>query len=522
MMKTDEFGRAFEVPGNQHVPGEDAIATSTHVLSAIASFLSTSLGPCGMDKVLQSSDNEVTITNDGATILNGMEMTKNPISRLVVDLSNSQDEEIGDGTTSIVILASALLKHASTMVHKGVHPTKISEGYDSAMRKVVQHLEEISEPAECTWELAVKAAKTSLHSKIVNKALGMFSSVCAEAVMSVFDWERGDLDFDMIKLEKKIGQGIGNTAFIRGIVINKEFSHPQMRKEVQDARIAILSCPFEPPKVKTKHSVLISSVEDYRDLENYESSKFIEMVEAVKRVGANVVISQWGFDDEANSLLMESNLPAIRWVGGSDLEAIAIHTGGSIIARFEDLRAADLGTGSVRELSLGSESEKIVVVTSKSRTGTILVRGGTEMAMEEAKRCARDAMCAVRNVFLDQRIVYGGGSSELSASIFLQRQVAGASGEDAEAMLGFSLALEEIPLCLARNSGHDPLRYVSELKNRQASEGCTSLGVDCLESGEDMRTCGVFDALRSKVHMVRAATQLVAQILKIDDIIIEG
>lgn len=522
MIKTDDLGRAFEVPDNHHMAGSDAITANTYVLSTIASLLSTSLGPNGMDKVLLSSDNEITITNDGATILNGMEMTKNPVAQLVVELSNSQDEEIGDGTTSVVIIASALLTQANLLIQKGIHPVKIAEGYEHALKKTTEFLESISEQVEDVEEFMVKAAKTSLNSKIVNKALDKFARICTNAVLSVFDSERKDLDFDLIKLEKKIGQDLSSTVLIQGVVINKEFSHPQMRKEIVDARIAILSCPFEPPKVKTKHNLLITTVEDYKSLEAYEKSKFVEMIEAVKRVGADIVISQWGFDDEANSLLMENDIPAIRWVGGSDLEAIAIHTGGSIIARFEDLREEDLGRGTVREASLGTEDEKVIVVESRLRAGTILIRGGTEMAMEEAKRCVRDALCAVRNVLLDPRIVYGGGSSELAVSIFLQQQHVEADGEEAEALMAFSKALEEIPLNLAKNSGYDALSYVADLKARQGESKNHTLGVDCTGSGCDMRLNGVFDALHSKIHMTQIATQLVNVILKIDDIVVEN
>lgn len=521
-MRTDELGRAFEVPDSQQLAGSDVSAAHAHVLETIASLLATSLGPNGMDKVILSSDNEITMTNDGATILNGMEMTRNPVSQLVVELSNAQDEEIGDGTTSIVILASALLAQARVLIQKGIHPIKISEGYELAVRRACEYLESIGEPAEDVRGFMIKAAKTSLGSKIVNKALDKFAEICTEAVLSVCDQERKDMDFDLIKIEKKIGLDLGDTALIKGVVINKEFSHPQMRKEVRNARIAILSCPFEPPKVKTKHNLLISTVEDYRNLEVYESRKFLEMIECVKKVGADVVVSQWGFDDEANSLLMDNDLPAIRWVGGSDLEAIALHTNGSIVARFEDLREEDLGRGTVRELSLGTEDEKVIIITSESKAGTILIRGGTEMAMEEAKRCVRDALCAARNVLLDPRVVYGGGSSELAVSIFLQKESQKVRGEDAEALLAFSRALEEIPLNLAKNSGHDAMRYVAELKSMQCASGDYTLGVDCLGGGSNMRENGVFDALKAKTHMMQMATQLVTIILKIDDVTIEA
>lgn len=522
---TDELGQAFQITDEDNtsrIRGHQCITANINTVRSIAKFLSTSLGPTGMDKILQSKDDNITVTNDGATILKEMEMTENPVSRLILQLSESQDEEIGDGTTSIVVLASALLDQAQLLLGHGIHPVKISEGFETALGHVVKHLFEISDDIVDLRATMMKAAKTSLGSKIVCKSLDKFAEVCTEAVLSVADVDRRDVDFDLINIEGKVGKDVSDTRLVKGVVINKEFSHPQMEKKIENGKIALLSCPFEPPKLKNKHTLLISSAEDYKSLEGYERNKFMEMVQRIKESGANLVMCQWGFDDEANSLLMESGLPAVRWVGGHELELIAVHTRASIIARFEDLSEGDLGTATVREESLGTENDKIIVIEGDgaSKAVTILVRGANELVIEEAKRSIRDALCAARNVLTNTRIVYGGGSSELSSSLSLEKYSQSFGGEEQQGILGFARALEEIPLCLARNSGYDPLSYLSEMRKMQVESKNPCIGVDCLETGErNMKTAGVFDALNSKIRQIQMAAQLVTMILKIDDIV---
>ncbi|ADM11699.1 T complex protein 1 subunit epsilon [Encephalitozoon intestinalis ATCC 50506] len=522
---TDELGQTFQITEEDKMcrtKGHQCIIANIGVVRSIAAFLSTSLGPTGMDKILQSKDDDIVVTNDGATILKEMEMTENPISRLIVQLSESQDEEIGDGTTGVVVLASALLGQAQILLGQGIHPVKISEGFELALECAVKHLNEISEEICDLRETMMKAAKTSLGSKIVSKSLEKFAEICTSAVLMVADTERKDLDFELINIEGKVGRDISDTTLVKGVVLNKEISHPQMKKKIEDGRIALLSCPFEPPKLKTKHSLIIGNAKEYKELEEYERRKFTEMIESVRKSGANIVMCQWGFDDEANSLLMENDLPAVRWVGGHELELLAVHTGGSIIARFEDLDESDLGKASIREESLGTENDKIIVVENpeRSRAVTILVRGANDLVIEEAKRSIRDALCAVRNILTNNRIVYGGGSSEMSCSLSLEEEAGKYSGEEQEAILGFGRALEEIPLCLARNSGYNPIEYSSDLRKLQMESKNFRLGVDCLDVGEqDMKKLGVFDALSSKIRQFQMATQLVTMVLKIDNVI---
>lgn len=286
--------------------------------------------------------------------------------------------------------------------------------------------------------------------------------------------------------------------------------------------MAILTCPFEPPKPKTKHKLDVKSAEDYKLLRAYEAEKFETMVRQVKEAGATLAICQWGFDDEANHLLLQHNLPAVRWVGGPEIELLAIATGGRIVPRFEELSTDKLGhAGIVRELAFGTTKEKMLVVEDCKNTKavTILIRGGNQMIIAEAKRSIHDALCVVRSLIKDSRIVYGGGAAEIACSLAVAKEADQLSSLEQYAFRAFSVALESIPLALAENSGLAPIETLSELKSRHVNEKCSSLGVDCMLTGEaDMRKHHVIESLHSKKQQLILATQLVKMILKIDDV----
>lgn len=383
-------------------------------------------GPRGLDKILISPDGDITVTNDGATILGQvsplipndghitnmpltffcagkMEITNN-VARLMVELSKSQDEEIGDGTTGVVVLAASMLEQASDLIDKGIHPIRIADGFDTACEIAVDQLDKISDEIQFSKDditNLMKVAKTSLGSKMygrddqqhslhsianccnsVSKSHDQFAKIAVDAVLSVADFDRKDVDFELIKVDGKVGGALEDSLLVKGVIVDKDFSHPQMPEEVKDAKLAILTCPFEPPKPKTKHKLDITSVEEFKRLQSYESEKFKDMIQNLKDAGANLVICQWGFDDEANHLLLQNNLPAVRWVGGPEIELIAIATNGRIVPRFEDLSAEKLGTaGSVREMTFGTTREKMLVIEdcANSRAVTVFVRGSNKM-----------------------------------------------------------------------------------------------------------------------------------------------
>ncbi|KAK8045296.1 T-complex protein 1 [Apiospora rasikravindrae] len=520
----DEQGRPFIVVRDQGKKkrqyGNEAV--KSHILAArtVANVVKTSLGPRGLDKILISPDGDITVTNDGATILQQMEIS-NHIAKLLVELSKSQDDEIGDGTTGVVVLAGALLEQAAELIDKGIHPIRIADGYDQACEIAVAELDRIADTIEfdrTNTENLVKVARTSLGSKIVSKAHDQFSNIAVDAVLSVADFERKDVDFELIKVDGKVGGSLEDTLLVKG-----------MPSEVRDAKIAILTCAFEPPKPKTKHRLDIGTVEEFKKLQSYEREKFIEMIQQIKDAGANLAICQWGFDDEANHLLLQNELPAVRWVGGPEIELIAIATNGRIVPRFEDLKPEKLGTaGVVREMTFGTTREKMLVIEecANTRAVTIFVRGSNKMIIDEAKRSLHDALCVVRNLVRDNRVVYGGGAAEIACSLAVEDAAVKTPGLEQYSMRAFAEALDTVPMTLAENSGMNPIATLAEVKSQQVKGGPEvrgKLGVDCMNKGSnDMKKSFVIDPLIGKKQQLQLATQLCRMVLKVNNVIVSG
>ncbi|KAF8648292.1 hypothetical protein HU200_064871 [Digitaria exilis] len=585
----DEFGRPFIILREQEkksrLRGLDAQKANIAAGKAVARILRTSLGPKGMDKMLQSPDGDVTIStrllcffivcmlgrgvaclpgsgspcivcvgqagrvrglghlavslvimlicllkslpskllaNDGATILEQMDVD-NQIAKLMVDLSRSQDYEIGDGTTGVVVMAGALLEQAEKLLERGIHPIRVAEGYEMASRVAYDHLERISQKFEFTAdniEPLVQTCMTTLSSKIVNRCKRSLAEIAVKAVLAVADLERKDVNLDLIKVEGKVGGKLEDTELIYGIVVDKDMSHPQMPKRIEDAKIAILTCPFEPPKPKTKHKVDIDTVEKFQTLREQEQKYFDEMVQKCKDVGATLVICQWGFDDEANHLLMHRNLPAVRWVGGVELELIAIATGGRIVPRFQELSPEKLGkAGLVREKSFGTTKDRMLYIEqcANSRAVTIFIRGGNKMMIEETKRSLHDALCVARNLIRNNSIVYGGGSAEISCSIAVETA--------ADRHPGVEQVFVDPGAFIARNDAM--FQLLTYLETMVTCHYLTSLqesnphcGIDCNDVGtNDMKEQNVFETLIGKQQQILLATQVVKMILKIDDVI---
>ncbi|ESW99734.1 T-complex protein 1 subunit epsilon [Ogataea parapolymorpha DL-1] len=535
----DEMGRPFIIVKDQgskkRTHGTEAV--KSHILAArqVASILKTSLGPRGLDKILISPDGEINITNDGATIMSQMELS-NEIAKLLVELSKSQDDEIGDGTTGVVVLTSALLDQALELIEKGIHPIKIAHGFEKACKIALEQLDKIADTVSIDLENLenntkpeselFKAAKTSLGSKIVSKCHDQFARMAVETVLNVADLERKDVDFELIRVEGKLGGSLEDSKVINGVIIDKDFSHPQMPKKVENAKIAILTCPFEPPKPKTKHKLEVSTVEEFKKLQTYEQDKFKEMIHWVKQSGANMVVCQWGFDDEANHLLLSNELPAVRWVGGTEIETIAMATNGRIVPRFEDLTESKLGhAGKVTELEFGTTRDHMLVIEDcdNPRAVTALIRGSSKMIVDESIRALHDSLCVVRNLIKDSRIVYGGGSAEISCSLRVMEEADKQKGIDQYAFRSFSQALDVIPMSLAENSGLDPIETLTQLKADHVLKQNSKLGVDCLgNNNNDMKELFVIETLIGKRQQLLLATQLTRMILKINDVIISG
>merc|ERR1719221_67987 len=426
------------------------------------------------------------------------------VAKLMVQLSQSQDDEIGDGTTGVVVLCGALLEQAEHLIDKGIHAIRIADGFELAAQCAIKNLEKIADEYNIdpkNTDNLVRTAKTTLGSKIINKCHDQMAKIAVDAVLAVADLDKKDVNFELIKVEAKVGGAMEDSMLVKGVIVDKDFSHPQMPKELKDVKIAILTCPFEPPKPKTKHKLDVTNVEDYKKLREYEKECFETMVKQVKDAGATLAICQWGFDDEANHLLLQNELPAVRWVGGPEIELIAIATGGRIVPRFQELSADKLGTaGLVRELNFGTTKEKMLII-------------------EEAKRSMHDALCVVRNLVRDNRVVYGGGAAEINCALAVSKEADNIKTIEQYPFRAFADALEQIPLALAENCGLAPIQTLSEIKAKQVAESNPALGVNCMDAGcGDMKQMSVIETLHSKKSQIQLATQLVKMILKIDDI----
>ena len=403
---------------------------------------------------------------------------------------------------------------------------KIADGFERACDIAVARALEVQEELDIqknNYEFLRKCATTALGSKVVSKCQDHFADLAVKSVLHVADLDRKDVNFDLIKIVSKAGGAIEDSQFIEGIVVDKEFSHPQMTKEIKDAKVCILTCPFEPPKPKTKHGLEIKNAQQYNELLKMEQDYFTNMVKSVKDSGANVVLCQWGFDDEANHLLMQIGLPAIRWVGGVEIELLAIATGARIIPRFEEITPEKLGqAGVIKEISFGTSSDKVTLIQecAYSKAITVLIRGGSRTICDEAKRCLHDAICVVRNMVKNNNVVGGGGATELACSIAVAAEADKIKGVEQYAVRAFADALEEIPLTLAENSGYNPIDYVAKLREEQVSEDNPFIGVDANHKGTtNMHAQGIYESIMSKKQQLELATQVVKMILKIDDVI---
>ena len=523
----DEFGRPiilFDARNTkQRMKGAEAYKSNILAARGISSALRSSLGPKGMDKMLISQDGDVCVTNDGATILQEMSV-EHPVAKLLVELSQSQDNEIGDGTTGVVVLAGSLLEQAQKLLERGLHPLQIIEGFDKGCDIALKELENIKTKIDIkNNDDLIKAAMTALSSKVVSKYQQKFADICFKAIDAVAEKERKDVNFEMIKVVGKVGGSLEDTTFVNGIVLDKEMSHPQMDKSLTDAKICILTTPFEPPKPKTKHNIEIKDAEAYKKLYEQEQNYFKNMVKSVKDAGANLVICQWGFDDEANHLLMQNKIPAIRWVGGQEIELIALATGGRIISRFDEIQDQRLGRARVvKEKSFGTDGQKMIVIEEclTTKAVTILVRGGSQMIVDEAKRCIHDALCVIRNMIKNPEIVYGGGAAEIACSLAVDKAADSCSTIDQYAIRAFGEALDQIPIALAENSGYNGIEYLANLKVQQKNVNNPYYGVDCMRQGtNNMQLQYIYEGYESKKQQFQLATQVCKMILKIDDVI---
>ncbi|MFP3319240.1 MAG: thermosome subunit beta [Acidilobus sp.] len=509
--------------GTQRAAGREALRNNMMAAMAVAEILKTTYGPKGMDKMLVDSLGDVTITNDGATILDKMDI-QHPAGKMLVQAAKGQDEEAGDGTKTSVIFAGDLLRQAEDLLDRNIHPTIIIQGYKMALDKTSELIDKLAETVRYEDDdVLVKVAKTSLSSKAVSEARDYFAKLVVQAVKAVAE-KRGDkwyVDINNVQIVKKHGGSLLDTQLVNGIVIDKEVVHPDMPKRVTNAKIAVLDAPLEIQKPEIDMEISISSPDAIKRLLDKQEKILQEKVEKIAATGANVVITQKGIDDVAQHFLAKKGILAVRRVKRSDIEKLARATGAKIVTNIDDLKPEDLGYADlVEERKVGEDKMVFIEGAKNPRSVTILIRGGFERIVDEAERSIHDALSAVADAIVDGKVVAGGGSVEVELAKHLREWAKTVPGKIQLAVEAFARALESLPQTLATNAGHDPIDVLMKLRSSHSDASKKWYGVD-LNTGNpiDMWASGVIEPLRVKLNAYKAGTEAATLILRIDDMV---
>ena len=505
--------------------GREAQHANIMAARIVAEAVKSALGPKGMDKMLVDSFGDVTITSDGRTVLDEMDI-QHPAAKMMVEVAKTQDDEVGDGTTTAVIIAGELLGKAEDLIEKNVHPTVIIDGYRKAADKALETLEKIAIPVGPTDKTSIeKVAMTSMASKLVAESRGYLAKIASSAILQVAE-KVGDgfkVDIDDIKVEKKAGEALTDTKLINGVILDKEVVHSGMPKRVEKAKIALIDAPLEIEKTEFDAKINIESPEQMDAFLKQEENMIKEMVEKLAAKGANVILCQKGIDDLAQHFLSRKNILAVRRIKKSDMEKLAKATGGKLTTNLDDMTKKDLGYAQlVEERKIGDDKMTFVEGCKNPRAVTILIRGGTERIVEEAERSLHDALCVARDVVEEPKIMAGGGAPEMEVGKVLKEYADTLPGREQLAVMCFAEALESIPTTLAENAGLDPIDIISELRARH-EKGEIWAGVE-VHAGKvkNMKDVGVFEPIAVKKQIIKSCTEAASMLLKIDDIIASG
>ena len=502
----------------QRTTGKDAMTSNISAARVISEAIRSALGPKGMDKMLLDNFGDVVITNDGATILKEIDIA-HPIGKMMVELSKMQDQEVGDGTTTVVILAGEFLAKAGELFTTDkIHPTILVEGFRVATEKAIEYLNEMaSDVSSDDNAILTNVVQTTMGSKIVARSSELLAKIVIDAVKSI-DPGTGRIDIDDIKVEKKEGEDIESTILIKGIVLDKEVVHAGMPKSLDSPKIALIAEAFEISKTEFDSELSITDPSKIQEFLDREAGMIQKMVDKVIESGANVVIAQKGIDDIAQHLLAKQNIMAIRRVKKSDMEKLSKATGANILTKIKDLTKEDLGTaGKAYETKVGDDDMVFIEDCPLAKSVTILIRGGTELVVDEAERSIHDAICVVRNVLEDKKVVPGGGAPEAFVSRKLHKFAESLVGREQLAVQAFAEALEVVPRTLAENSGLDPIDIIVALRTEHEG-GNTKAGIDVAQ-GKVRNMTDIVEPLRVKTHAITAASENAQMILRIDDII---
>jgi archaeal chaperonin len=511
--------------GSGRSTGKDAQRNNIMAARTIAEAFKSSLGPKGMDKMLVDSSGDVIVTSDGRTILDKMDID-HPAAKMMVEVAKTQDAEVGDGTTTSVILAGELLGKAEDLINKGVHSTVIVEGYIKAVEKALETLEKIAilvKPAG--KEFLKRVAETSMASKLVSENKIQLAEIAVEAILRVSQRVGEDYvaDLDDIIIEKKPGESLTQTRLIEGLVLDKEVVHSGMPKRVEKAKIALLDSALEIEKTQFDAKINIERPEQMQSFLQEEENILKTMVKKIVTAGANVVVCQKGMDDMVQHFLARKGVLAIQRAKESDMKKLAKATGGKAVTNLEELKETDLGyAGLVEERKIGNDKMTFIEGCKNPRSVAILIRGADKRFLDEAERSLHDALCVVRDVVQAPKIVAGGGAPEMEIARALRGYAETLPGREQLAVRSFGEAMEIVPLTLGENAGLDPINLLLELRARH-EKGEKWAGVDVFEGKtRDMRELEVYEPLAVKKQAIKSATEAATMILRVDDVIASG
>jgi thermosome len=508
--------------GATQTKGRDAQKNNITAAKLIAEVVASSLGPRGMDKMLVDSLGDVTITNDGATILKEIDV-QHPAAKMMVEISKATDNEVGDGTTSVVVLAGALIEKAEELISKDVHPTIIVDGYRKSAIKAIEILSNLAQKIDGgDKSQLVRIARTSMQTKLVSKESNELAEIVVNAALQVsekFD-SKYKVDIEDVKVEKKAGGSLRDTKLIKGIVLDKEVVHGGMPKRVEKAKIALINSALEIEKTEFDAKINISSPDQMKMFLEEENKMLMTMVEKINKSGANVVICQKGIDDIAQHYMAKANILAVRRVKESDMTKLSRATGARIVSNLDDLSSKDLGLADlVEERKVETDKWVFVEGCRHPKSVTILIRGGSQRVVDEAERSIHDALMVTKDVLERPAIVAGGGSPESYTAGKLREWSNSLSGREQLAAEKFAESLEVIPLRLAENAGMDPIDTLTELRSKQL-KGSKWSGID-VRNGKvtDMSKLDIVEPLSVKEQIIKSATEVASMILRIDDVI---
>ena len=508
--------------GASQTKGRDAQKNNIAAAKLISEVVKSSLGPRGMDKMLVDGLGDVTITNDGATILKEIDV-QHPAAKMMVEISKATDNEVGDGTSSVVVLAGALIEKAEELITKDVHPTIIVDGYRKSAIKSIEIFNQIAQKIDAgNKSELIKVAKTSMQTKLVSKESNELSEIVVNAALQVSEPNDSGylVDIDDVKVEKKAGGSLRDTKLIKGIVLDKEVVHGGMPKRIEKAKIALVNSALEIEKTEFDAKINISSPDQMKMFLEEENKMLKSMVDKIISSGANVTICQKGIDDVAQHYLAKSNILAVRRVKESDMTKLARATGARIVNNLEDLSSKDLGAADlVEERKVETDKWVFIEGCKHPKAVTILIRGGSQRVVDEAERSVHDALMVTKDVMEKPFIVAGGGSPESFVAGKLRDWSSTLSGREQLAADKFAESLEVIPLALAENAGMDPIDTLTELRSKQA-KGSKWSGIDA-RSGKivDMSKLDIVEPLSVKEQIIKSATEVASMILRIDDVI---